>query len=150
MEHKLKSTLGIIFSELFNVSLVTYLILLLLETLDKGFVSDFFNMNILLAIVLVSGVVMVSPLSEKKEADMWEMIDFRLDSLLETLKARGISENDFYFMLIVSLGGALLVFLKTQELGSLSGVLGAITAVIIFTLSYLIYTEEDTQANSKH
>lgn len=142
METKPKTIIGIITTELFHVSLVTYLILLLLETLDKGFVSDFFNLNILLGIVLLSGIVMVSPLSHKRELDMWELIDLPLDGLLAGLRKQGISENDFYFMLIMSAGGGFLVYLKTLELQNLSILLGFLTAAVIFMLSYLIYTEK--------
>jgi hypothetical protein len=140
----MKSKIGIIISELFNVSLVTYLILLLLETLSKGFVSDFFNLNILLGIVLVSGIIMVSPLAEKRNLGMWDLVDRRMDLLLAKIKFKKvISENDFYFAILVSVGGGVLVYFKTQELGNLSILIGIITMVIIALLSYLIFTEED-------
>jgi hypothetical protein len=45
--------------EFFQVFLVTYLLLTLAETFREGFVSNFFNINYLLAVVLVSGVAMV-------------------------------------------------------------------------------------------
>jgi hypothetical protein len=44
--------------------LVTYLLLTLAETFREGFVSNFFNINYLLAVVLVSGVAMVLTESE--------------------------------------------------------------------------------------
>lgn len=45
--------------EFFQVSLVTYLLLTLAETLRTGVVSNFFNLNYLLIVVVVSGAVMV-------------------------------------------------------------------------------------------
>jgi hypothetical protein len=45
--------------EFFQVLLVTYLLLTLAETFREGIVSNFFNINYLLAVVLVSGVAMV-------------------------------------------------------------------------------------------
>jgi hypothetical protein len=140
----MKSKIGIIISELFNVSLVTYLILLLLETLSKGFVSDFFNLNILLGIVLISGIIMVSPLAEKRNLGMWDLVDRRMDLLLAKIKfKKAITENDFYFAILVSVGGGVLVYFKTQELGNLSILIGIITMVIIALLSYLIFTEDE-------
>src|SRR3990172_6315778 len=70
----MKSTIGIIVTELFQVSLVTYLVLLLAENIVPGAVSDFFNLNILLALVVVSAVLMVLPVSEKKWKDEKKML----------------------------------------------------------------------------
>jgi hypothetical protein len=50
--------------EFFQVFLVTYLLLTLAETFREGFVSNFFNINYLLAVVLISGVAMVLTESE--------------------------------------------------------------------------------------
>ncbi|MBW3538351.1 hypothetical protein KY386_02570 [Candidatus Parcubacteria bacterium] len=50
---------NIVAREFFQTALVTYLLLTLAETLREGFVSNFFNMNYLLLVVLVTGVVMV-------------------------------------------------------------------------------------------
>lgn len=144
MEKKIKSTLGIISQELFNISLITYLVLLLIETLNKGFVTDFFNLNLLLAIVLISGLILFSPLAVKKDPNMWEVIDLTFEGFFAKLaKKSGIAENDFYFITIISLSGAFLVFLKTADLNNLlQSVLSASTALIIFTLSFLIYKED--------
>ncbi|MBI3486025.1 hypothetical protein HY025_03700 [Candidatus Daviesbacteria bacterium] len=135
----MKSKPGIIFAELFQVSLVTYLILLVLETLQTGFVSNFFNMDVLFFIVLVSGIVMVLPTSEKKELSQWELVDKRLGELLATINLKKVfAEKDFYFSLLISLGGGVLIYFKTQELGSISIIISLVTAVIIALLSYLI------------
>lgn len=55
----IRNALNVIGREFFQASLVTYLVLTLTETLKEGFVSNFFNMNYLLAAVLVSGIMMV-------------------------------------------------------------------------------------------
>jgi hypothetical protein len=96
-----------------------------------------------LGIVLVSGIIMVSPLSERKNLDMWELIDFNLFELFKLPKRVKITENDFYFVLLVSLGGGALVYFKTRDLGVLSAVIAIITTFIILLLSYLILTEEE-------
>jgi hypothetical protein len=54
----------VISREFFQVFLVTYLLLTLAETFREGFVSNFFNINYLLAVVLISGVAMVLTESE--------------------------------------------------------------------------------------
>ncbi len=62
---RLRSAINIASKEFFQATLVTYLLLTLAEVWREGFVSNFFNMNYLLIIVLISGVAMV--LSEAAE-----------------------------------------------------------------------------------
>jgi hypothetical protein len=52
----MKIILKIICQEVFQVSLGGYLILLVAETIRSGFVSNFFDLNILLVVILVSGI----------------------------------------------------------------------------------------------
>jgi hypothetical protein len=59
MKTSIKNTVNISSREFFQVFLVTYLLLTLAETFREGFVSNFFNINYLLAVVLISGVAMV-------------------------------------------------------------------------------------------
>jgi hypothetical protein len=59
MKINIKNNINIVGREFFQVFLVTYLLLTLAETWRQGFVSNFFNMNWLLLVVLVSGVAMV-------------------------------------------------------------------------------------------
>ena len=67
----MKNKIGIIGKELFEVSLMAYLILLVLESVKKGFVSNFFNLNVLLLLVLISGILMVlfEPITLKERFD---------------------------------------------------------------------------------
>ncbi len=140
-----KSNLGIIINELFQVSLVTYLILLLLETLDKGFVSNVFNLNYLLAVVLISGIIKVLPVAEKKLLSQWDLIDLKFMNLRSQLHLpKSFSENDFYFILLIGLTGGTLVYFKTEDLGRISILISVITTIIIFLLSYLIFTDQDS------
>jgi hypothetical protein len=64
MKTSIKNTVNISSREFFQVFLVTYLLLTLAETFREGFVSNFFNINYLLAVVLISGVAMVLTESE--------------------------------------------------------------------------------------
>ena len=73
-------TVHIVAREFFQVSLVTYLLLTLAETLDTGFVSNFFNLNWLLLVVMATGVAMV--LSEERETVFGEMIPGEAPSII--------------------------------------------------------------------
>ena len=70
----LRNKLYIASNELFQAALLTYMILTVVETLRQGTVSNFFNMNYLLAIVLVVGMVMVTTESIKKQVTMTKPI----------------------------------------------------------------------------
>ena len=63
-----KQPVHIVGREFFGVALVTYLGLTLVETLLPGAVSNFFNLNYLLLVVLVTGVAMV--LTEPAEGSL--------------------------------------------------------------------------------
>jgi hypothetical protein len=66
MRASIKNAVNVSSREFFQVFLVTYLLLTLAETYREGFVSNFFNINYLLAVVLVSGVAMVLTETEQK------------------------------------------------------------------------------------
>lgn len=46
-----------VISDLFAVSFCTYAVLAVIETIDKGWVSNFFDLDILLGVMLASGVI---------------------------------------------------------------------------------------------
>jgi hypothetical protein len=64
MKTSIKNAVNVSSREFFQVFLVTYLLLTLAETFREGFVSNIFNINYLLAVVLISGVAMVLTESE--------------------------------------------------------------------------------------
>jgi hypothetical protein len=111
----------------FQYSLVTYMAMRLAETFKQGFVSFFFDPNILLVVVLISGVVMVLTHHEQLE---------RLN------KPHRITGSDIQSIILFSAGGAMLVFYKTQDIGAISIAIALLTAVIIGVLSVLILTDE--------
>ena len=140
----LKSNIGIVFSELFQVSLVTYLILLIMESLDKGFISNVINLNIPLGIVLISGIIKILPITEKKIRSQWDIIDLKFYDLRSQLRiSKTYSENDFYFVLLIAFGGGLLILYKTYELGTISFFITGLSIIIIILLSYLIFSDMD-------
>ncbi len=117
---RMKLNLGIIAEEAFHVFLVTYLFLLLVETIKPDFVSYFFNLNILLGVVLATGIVMAICTEEK-----------------EAVATQDVSVH-WKYIATISIAGALLIYYKTEDLRWLSIVLTILTGGIIFLLSYII------------
>src|SRR5258706_5752120 len=119
-----------IFSEeIFQFSLITYLVLLLSESLKTGFVSNFINLNIPLFIVLITGVLMVLTQQDKFEVIKPEK--------------RNLSA-DIQTSIVLAVIGGLLVFFKTQELGKISIAISILTMVLITFLSILLLTDSAT------
>jgi len=138
----MKDNLQTISSEVFQYSLVFYLGLLIAETIKKGLVSEVFNLNILLGVVLVSGIIKVLTYDPDVEniGTYKGLIAFFRNP---TLPKKHITSNDKTYIFVISFAGAALVYYKTQELGGISLILTLLTFIIIMLLSYLIYTEEE-------
>lgn len=113
----------VIAKEFFQYSLITYILLFIAESLQPGIVSYFFDPTLLLGVVLLSGVIMVVTYNEKVE-------------VLFPPKER--KKRDILVSIVLAIGGALLVFYKTQDLGIVSIIISAISAGIIILLALLI------------
>lgn len=151
---KVARVLYIIGTELFQVSLVTYLILLVAETIKPGMVTYFFNLNILLAVVVISGSTMVLTNYNEKQQSLSRIKDWNWESIMQYVHQKEKEEEeknkevkirkwDWYYILGISLGGGLLVNYKTSDLGGISLLITFATMVIICLLSYLIFTEKE-------
>src|SRR5258706_9284712 len=124
-----------IFSEeIFQFSLITYLVLLLSESLKTGFVSNFINLNIPLFIVLITGVLMVLTQQDKFEV---------------TAPIKRNLSADIQNSIVLAVIGGLLVFFKTQELGKISIVISILTMVLITFLSILLLTDSTTRPETE-
>ncbi len=126
-----KVRIHFIAKEMFQYSLITYLLLLLAETLKQGLVSFFFNLNILLVVVLFSGIIMVLTQNEK------------LDEALKTQEHHKLKTSDVEYIIILAAGGALLVWFKTKDLGVLAIIISILTVIIIILLSLLVLIDKE-------
>lgn len=119
-------------NHLFQMLLVTYLVLLLAEQIWTGIVSVYLNLNYLLVIVIIAGVLDVfSEHPIKKE---------------EKIKKR-----DYFFIFALGILGFTIIKYKTIELGWLSWIISIIAGVLIILLSLLVLEEDDEkQKKQKH
>ena len=120
-----KNSIGIIFEEAFKVFFVGYLLFLIIETLKSGFITNFFNINIILLLVLVTGIGRILLGSKVQEKNIVE---------------DGI---DWYVIVAFSVFSGAIVYYKTKEMGNVSLVVSAISAVAIFLLSYLTLSDKE-------
>jgi len=118
-------------SEIFKISLLSYLLFYLIEDFFPGFVSSFFSMNILLGIVVGSGVFTV--ISQKEEIQEGEKKEAK----------NNIRARDIVFIVILSIIAGGLIYLKTKDLGKLGLAISIISGIIILLMSILLLTEEE-------
>lgn len=114
--------------EVFSVMLFTYLLLLLLETIWEGFVLSYFNLNVFLYIVIISGVIAV--LTGKE--------DYKIETEKEN-----ITIKDYIFTIGAGILGSGIIYYKIQGAGWLSYVISAIAGILIILLSILILEGEN-------
>ena len=118
-------------SEIFKISLLSYLLFYLIEDFFPGFVSGFFSMNILLGIVVGSGVFTV--ISQKEEIKEGEKKEAK----------NNIKASDIVFIVILSIIAGGLIYLKTKSLGGLGLAISIISGIIILLMSILLVTEDE-------
>ena len=108
----------------FQILLVTYLVLLLVEQVWPGVVSVYLNLNYFLVFVILSGIFDVFSEHEKKveqEAN-WK---------------------DYSFVFVLGILGFVIIKYKTFELGWLSWLISVIAGILIILLSVLVLEENN-------
>lgn len=116
--------------ELFSVMLVTYLLLLLLETIWEGFISLHLNLNQLLIIVIITGAIAV--LTGKEDYEIKK-------------ENESITTKDHIFIIGAGILGSGIIYYKIQETGWLSYVISAMAGILIILLSILILEDENDE-----
>jgi hypothetical protein len=124
--NRIKHTFGIVANEIFPISLATYLLLFLIDIIKPEFVSYFFNLNILLVVVIVSGFIMAVCVDEEPVEKRAEPVNWK-------------------YIAGVSFLTAIMVYYKTEQLQGFSFVMTILTGGIIFLLSYIISVEQDVR-----
>jgi predicted membrane channel-forming protein YqfA (hemolysin III family) len=124
MKSIIKGNTASIINHAFQILLVTYLILLLVEQIWTGVVSIYLNLNFLLIAVIVAGVLDVfsehSPLIQKKP-----------------------TKFDYLFIFALGILGFAIIKIKTSDLQWLSWLISSIAGILIILLSILVLEEEN-------
>ncbi|MBU4174938.1 MAG: hypothetical protein KKB90_03190 [Actinobacteria bacterium] len=112
----------LVIHELFFGTLAVYIFLLLIEEIKKGFVSDFLNLNILVAVVLATGVITMFTYEEKTI--------MRPDE--KSARQAGVE-----ILLVVALGlfTGFLVLIRIAASGRIGGILAIGVGLIAIILS---------------
>lgn len=111
---------------IFPILLVTYLLLILLETLFEGSVSSYLNLNYLLIAVIVFGIGALLAAPGKAER----------------VKGESLTAKSIIIIICASLGGAVIIWYKTREIGWLSYVISVVSGGLIVLLTMLIWRDD--------
>lgn len=117
--------------QLFIVLLITFLLLILLETVFEGSVSLYINLNHLLIILIVVGVIAVLTVSTKAES----------------VKEERFTAKGIFLIICAAIGGAAIIWYKTHDIGWISYVISAVSGGLIVLLSMLIWRGDEGEEN---
>lgn len=123
-EWKFKGHAASIINHAFQVLLVTYLVLLLIEQIWTGVISTYLNLNYLLIIVIFSGILDVFseiPVKKKEQA----------------------TRKDYFLAIGLGILGFIIIKFKTPSLGWLSWLISIVAGVIIILLSILVLEDDE-------
>lgn len=113
-----------IINYLFQSLLVTYLILLLIEQIWSSSVDIYLNLNWLLVIVIVVGILDV--FSQHKKQEYKKPI-----------------KKDYVYVALLGIAGFVIIKFKTSQLGWLSWLISIIAGILIILLSLLVLGEDE-------
>ncbi len=124
MNFKIKDPYASLINHLFQMILVTYLALLLIEQIWPGAVSLYLNLNLVLIVVIITGVLDVfadiAPAPKQKA-----------------------KTTDYLFAFSLGILGAVIIWLKLGDLGWLRWVISLIAGALIILLSFLVLEEDN-------
>ncbi|MGV8152630.1 MAG: hypothetical protein ACP5OG_06105 [Candidatus Nanoarchaeia archaeon] len=124
MKPVFKSDYASLINYLFQTLLVTYLGLLLIEQIWAGIVSTYLNLNWLLVVVIISGILDV--FSEHNET-----------------KNQKPTKKDYIFISVLGILGFIIIKYKTHDLGWLSWLISVIAGILIVLLSSLVLEDSE-------
>lgn len=113
----------------FQDLLVLYLILLLAETVWAKSVSSYLNLNYLLAIVIITGIITVLTAKDEK------------------IEKEPVTKKDYIMAAAAGIAGSIIIYYKTSSIGALSIIISLISGILIILLSILVLQEDEDNAN---
>lgn len=120
-----------ILSFIFQIALVSYLVLYLFDTLKTGFVTNYFSLAPYFWTAVISGVL----------SGTWPVL------IPEARKNRTtLRWTDYFWLGVLTLGTMVAVYTKTRSLGELSMVVVLLSGLAVLGVGLLIYIDHDERA----
>ena len=125
-EKKIFRTIVSSIQQLFTTLLITYLLLLLIETIFPASVSRYLDLNYWFIAVIVTGVITVLSRQESEKREL----------------KRTIHKGNIVTFICTGVIGAALIWYKTRDVGWLSYLISLIGGILIILLSMLIWQND--------
>ena len=107
--------------EIFKVSLITYLLFYLIDEIKTGFISNYFDLNILLAATIASGVLV-----------------FLIHGEGKTPAAQPVGIYNYVIVYFLSLSTGIIIYYLMRSFGAFSYLISAIAVVLIASISIFL------------
>jgi sugar phosphate permease len=133
-ENRFLKSVGDVAQQIFVILLVTYLLLLLAETIWEESASGLLNLNYLLIAVIVLGIPAVLTSRNKKDEQVKEPV----------------GAKDILMIACAGIAGAVVVWYKTKDIGWPSVIMSIISCALIVILSLLILKDGDERKDRRH
>lgn len=118
--------------ELFSISLLTYLVLYLLEDFFAGFVTSVLPLNTVMGVAVVSGIITAAISGDVKEMSPH-------DAKLQ----KKIRFRDIAFIVGIGIVAAFLVYYKLRNFGSFAFLIAPLSGMIVILMSFMLLTQEE-------
>ena len=123
-----------IVKEIFKVSLISYLLFYLINTLWPGFVSNYFNLNILVITALVSGIfVMGASHEESGNQDGGK-----------------ISSKGYFGIILVGIASAGIIYYQLNSVGKFAYAVSIFSGLLVIFLLLLINVDANDHNQEKN
>jgi len=112
--------------KIFSILLIVYIILLFIEQFFKNPFKQFFNLNVVFTMLIISGSFYVISIKEKEIE--WQEYE--------------IKRNDILFIILLGIIGSVLIWIRTKEYGPISYYISIVSGFFIIILLYYVLKGE--------
>ena len=112
--------------KIFSILLIVYIILLFIEQFFKNPFKQFFNLNVVFTMLIISGSFYA--ISNKEKEIEWQEYE--------------IKRNDILFIILLGIIGSVLIWIRTKEYGPISYYISIVSGFFIIILLYYVLKGE--------
>ena len=129
MKKSVKSNINLIITNIFQISLILYLLLLLIETYISGFTTNLFDLQWFLVIIGISGLLLLIINQNQKNN-----------------QKSSIAWWEYLFIFFISIFSGILVFIAIKDIRWVAYIISICCTLLVLIISFSILNNTDTIA----
>lgn len=137
----MKNRLGTLSQEIFGLTIVTYLFLLSIDLITQGLVSSFLNLNLILALVVISSVTNLWTLQNKQNLTYQEYLEKQIKFFLEDWRTPSNKIQQDLLKRTSIIFSSMGIYLRFREVGNIAIIISFLSLVFLHFFLPLL-TEE--------